>query len=425
MKKFALVGCLSSKNWYSFAPLFANLERFNIFQKYTPFLIKKRTESALQPLINQFERIILAYSFYTHETPTILQELNQIKSQFPREKIKFIAGGPHASGNPQQTIRMGFDLVIKGEGECSFPLLLERLWNDTSYSDIPGVCYSTGNSIHESTPINFIDLDETPTFSEKFHLYPPLEISRGCPFGCKYCQVSYLFGRTMRHRRIETILKIVKVYQKIFMGRRSLDIRFISPNSLAYFSKDGRSPNPKKIIQLLKSIYELAKDNIRIFFASFPSETRPEFISLSLLEHIAPFLSNDHIAFGAQSGSDRILQLINRQHTVQDIQNATEAVLDSGFIPLIDFILGLPGEHPQDQFQTLTLIKELINQKARVRIHYFMPLAGTPFANASSAPIAPTILSELGRFAKKGKIEGNLNTQIQNSYQIQTFFHNL
>jgi radical SAM superfamily enzyme YgiQ (UPF0313 family) len=84
--------------------------------------------------------------------------------------------------------------------------------------------------------------------------------------------------------------------------------------------------------------------------------------------------------------------------------------------------VGLPDETLEDQGQTLELMKQLIRLKAKIRIHYFMPLAGTPFETRSAVPIAPPIFSEFGRLAKERQLIGNLNTQIQNSLRIQKFF---
>jgi len=419
LKEIALIPRFSSKNWYSFAPLLASLENTSIIQNLDICIPQKWNDSILKNIITKYNLIIFAYSFYTHETPKIFAELQHIKEKFSLSKLIFIAGGPHPSGNPQQTLRLGFDIVVKGEGERIFPELLDYLLKHRNLEDMNGIFYRENDRlcISESAPL--LNLDEYPTFSQRFNLYPPIEITRGCPFGCKYCEVSYLFGRQIRHRGIETILKIVKAYQKIFAGKRSTDIRFISPNALAYGSRDGRSPNYSKIVKLLQNIAKL--DNIRIFFATFPSETRPEFIKESILREIVPYLSNKYIAFGAQSGSDAILQQIGRQHNVEDIRNAVTTILDVGLIPLVDFILGLPGEKIEDQYQTLDLIRELIQNKAEIRIHYFMPLAGTPFETASPVPIDPTILSELGRFAKKGYLQGNLDVQIKNSNQIVKF----
>jgi B12-binding domain/radical SAM domain protein len=424
LKKFALVACLSSKNWYSFAPLLANLETTDLLDKYHVVFLEKRSNSAIKKIVSQFETIIFSYSFYTPEVPFIATEIKRIKEEFPSQQFIFLAGGPHASGSPKQTLNMGFNLVVKGEGERTFSLLLDRLSKNEDYSDLEGVCFIRDNQVHISDNSQLIELDAYPTCSKRFELHPPIEITRGCPFGCKYCQVSYLFGRIMRHRSIERIIEIITEYIKTFKGPRITDIRFISPNSFAYGSTDGKTPNPLKISELLHSIAQTFPDT-RIFFASFPSEGRPEFITPSILEQITPLIANKYISFGAQSGSDRILKAIGRQHTVQDIMNAASAIIDVRLLPLVDFIVGLPDETPEDQAQTLGLIKKLIRLKAKIRIHYFMPLAGTPFENKRAVPIAPAIFSEFGRLAKKGQLIGNLNTQIQNSIRIQHFFESI
>ncbi|MFX1295391.1 MAG: TIGR04013 family B12-binding domain/radical SAM domain-containing protein [Promethearchaeota archaeon] len=419
MKKFILIGCLSSKNWYSFAPLFASLERTSISRMFDLVILKKRSISVIRKVVSQYETAILAYSFYTHETPRISTEIKRIKEKLAHPRIIFVAGGPHASGNPSQTLQLGFNFIVIGEGEKTFSSLLECICKNEDYSDIKGICFRKNGKFYVSNPTEFINLDEYSTFSRKFNLYPPIEITRGCPFGCKYCEVTYLFGKTIRHRSIDSILKIVKMYQQIFAGRRNTDIRFISPNSLAYGSVDGKIPNYSKIQKLLKNIHRLG--NIRIFFATFPSETRPEFITSSILEKISPFIFNKHIAFGAQSGSNKILKLIGRQHTVEAIRTATAIISEANLIPIVDFILGLPSEEVEDQYQTLDLIKELIQKKAEIRIHYFMPLAGTPFEKASPVPIESAILSELGRLAKKGYLKGKIDIQIKNSKKIVKF----
>lgn len=421
LRQITLIVCLSPKNWYSFAPLLACLENTDLFQKYQVFLLEGRSNTVIEKICSQFETLLFAYSFFTPEVPQIAAEIKRLKESFPTQRMIFLAGGSHASGNPKQTLTLGFDLVIKGEGEQNFPLLLDRLWNDEDYSDLKGICFSNNGQIYVTNPSRIIDLDAYPTYSKRYELHPPIEITRGCPFGCKFCQVSYLFGRKMRHRSIDCIIKIIKEYVETFKGPRITDIRFITPNSFAYGSSDGRTPNPQKISELLRTIAQLCPDT-RIFFATFPSEGRPEFITPPILDQITPYIANEYISFGAQSGSDRILNAIGRKHTVQDIINAATTIIDAHLIPMVDFLIGLPHESPEDQYQTLDLIKDLINQKAKIRIHYFMPLSGTPFENESSVPIAPAIFSELGRLAKKGQLSGNLHTQIQNSIRIQNFF---
>lgn len=257
------------------------------------------------------------------------------------------------------------------------------------------------------------DLNAYPTYSDRWNLHPPIEISRGCPFGCRYCEVSYLFGRRMRHREIDVIRRIAEHYLKLGLT----DIRFISPNSFAYGSKDGREPNPEKISKLLKELAEIPLPK-RIFFGTFPSEARPDFVTPEILDCISRYCANSRIAIGAQSGSDRVLKSIGRQHDVSCVFEAVDLIKDFGFTPIVDVIFGLPPETPDDQFETLRLIKELTERGAEIRVHYFMPLAGTPYANAKPQPLLTDVRKELRRLTGTGKIKGAWELQERVSQSI-------
>src|SRR3990172_3477378 len=131
-----------------------------------------------------------------------------------------------------------------------------------------------------------------------------IEITRGCPFSCAYCANPQLFGHAMRHRSIDMVSKYAKFLR---------DVRFTSPNAFAYGS-DGKLPRIEKIESLLRTL-----SPGRIFFGTFPSEVRPEFIKGNILELVSDYCENTVINMGGQSGSQRILEIIGRKHTVEDI----------------------------------------------------------------------------------------------------------
>ena len=110
-------------------------------------------------------------------------------------------------------------------------------------------------------PREDVDLDRYPPFRPP--LLGPIEISRGCPWNCAYCQTPALFGHRMRHRSVDAICKYDKFYE---------DKRLVSPNAFAYGS-DGIKPDPGAVERLLKN---LSGD---IYFGTFPSEVRPEFVT--------------------------------------------------------------------------------------------------------------------------------------------------
>lgn len=222
-------------------------------------------------------------------------------------------------------------------------------------------------------------------------MHSSIEITRGCPFSCAYCQTPQLFGHNMRHRSIDSISKYAA-----FLG----DVRFTSPNAFAYGS-DGIHPRIEKIEALLGAL-----PRGRIFFGTFPSEVRPEFITDKLLELVSDYCANTTINMGGQSGSQRMLERIKRGHTVEDIIIGAEKCLQHGFTPVVDFIFGLPYETEEDQLETLKVIKWLTVKGAKVHSHYFMPLPGTALEKLAPAPLSRHVDKIMGELALRGKATG-------------------
>jgi radical SAM superfamily enzyme YgiQ (UPF0313 family) len=82
----------------------------------------------------------------------------------------------------RQTLDMGFDVVVVGEGEISFPALLEALYSDVPLDHVKGIVYRDGvdaRSTGRSPRVQ--NLDDCPPFAERFRLFSSIEITRGCP----------------------------------------------------------------------------------------------------------------------------------------------------------------------------------------------------------------------------------------------------
>jgi B12-binding domain/radical SAM domain protein len=292
-----------------------------------------------------------------------------------------IAGGPYASACYRELTAFT-DYVVIGEGEFTLPLLLRNLING-SFDPVPGTATKYSRIPADSTVL----LGSYPPFSR---IRGYIEISRGCPFHCGYCQTPSLFGHRMRHRPVDQIAAY---------ANKLPDARFVTPNAFAYGS-DGRTPEFQKIELLLKNI------RTNIYFGTFPSEVRPEFIGDRSLELVSSYCVNKKIHFGAQSGSDRVLSLLGRGHSVADVLAAYDLCRDHGFIPVIDIIFGLPIESPEDQYLTLDLIKSVV-RSGIVHIHQFIPLPGTPFYGKTASPLIEEVQRSLGSLALKGKLTGS------------------
>jgi radical SAM superfamily enzyme YgiQ (UPF0313 family) len=138
---------------------------------------------------------------------------------------------------------------------------------------------------------------------------------------------------------------------------------------------------------------------------------RPENVSAEALALVTRYAANDNIVFGAQTGSPRLLRALRRGHTVEDIYQAAVLALQAGLKPIVDFIFGLPGETEEDQRLSLQLIEDLAEMGATIHSHTFMPLPGTPLADAPPGRVSPEIESILGRLSRDGLHVGQWRKQ--------------
>ena len=196
---------------------------------------------------------IMIYSFTTRQAAKVFTEVKNAGT----DSI-FIAGGPHPSGVPEETLEY-FDYVVLGEGEETLPELVKVIQEGRDPEKVRGIAYrDSGTGKVVITPKRpYVNLDILSLFDPE-KLRAPIEISRGCPWGCKYCQTPRLFGREVRHRSIDSILKNARYYN---------DLRFIASNAFAYGS-DGIHPRFDKVEKLLSALHELPDK--KIFFGTFP-----------------------------------------------------------------------------------------------------------------------------------------------------------
>lgn len=295
-----------------------------------------------------------------------------------------IVGGPHATALPREVAAYA-DYVVVGEGEYTLPRLLHSL-ADGGNGKIPGVM--TGDWYEG--PDTSVRLDAFPPFSE-YKGY--IEISRGCPFSCGYCQTPQIFGHCMRHRSIDEIARHAK---------RHSQVRFVSPNAFAYGS-DGLHLRLDKVGRLLNACH-----GRQIFFGTFPCEVRPEAVTPAALSLITQYCTNTKLHFGAQSGSDTVLRQLHRGHTTDDVVRAVDLCREYSLTPVVDFIVGFPFETDEDQIMTLDLIRE-VSRYGNVHLHRFLPLPGTPLAGTTARPLLPETEKLCGTLALSGKLTGSWN----------------
>lgn len=332
-----------------------------------------------------------------------------------------VAGGPHASGDPWGTLSaLRFDYVLPGEAEEALPRFLDLLGEglrgvdlvrEASREGVSAVYYD-GEVYYKGRGVNRVkDLDPYPPFPSWRGLLGPIEIMRGCPYACRYCEVSFVFGARPRFRSPENIERWVEEYVRVQEARgRRADVRFITPDSYGY----ARDPiggvelySFQDLVEALERV-KLGHPRARFFIGSFPSEVRPDNVDEEKVMLTRRIASNKRVIVGAQSGSDRMLKLVNRGHTVDDVIRAVEILNRHGFRVDIDFIAGLPGETREDLEETIKLIEMLISKyRVKIHMHTFLPLPGTPLETAPPGTIPEWAKKRLFKLVGKGLLYGD------------------
>jgi len=364
-----------------------------------------------------YRYVILGSTIYTTQLYTLLplyNELSNLKRRY--SNLILVAGGPHASGDPSGVLRLGFDIAFIGESEISFPSYLKSLIDGGDVFKTPGIAYLEDNRIRFNKVVRVGSLDEYPPYAVRAGLYNPIELTRGCPFGCGFCQVTRLFGVVPRHRSIDNVIENVECMIRV--GVR--DIRFITPNSLGYGSRDGVKPELDILEEFLSRLHNIVVSRYggRIFYGSFPSEARPEFVSEDTARILKKYTSGKRVIIGAQSGSNRVLKLLNRGHLIEDVLNAVEILRRYDFRVDVDFIFGLPYEDDEDVELTIKAMERIIELGGIIHAHYFMPLPATPLFKYKPKPIHPKILKFLNKYEGRGRVFGYWRRQIDISYKI-------
>ncbi|MBF1550929.1 MAG: tRNA (N6-isopentenyl adenosine(37)-C2)-methylthiotransferase MiaB [Prevotella salivae] len=181
-----------------------------------------------------------------------------------------------------------------------------------------------------------------------------VSIMRGCNNFCHYCIVPYTRGRE-RSRDVESILAEVKdLHDK---GFKEVTLLGQNVNSYGLLPNGKRPENGTSFAELLRKVAQSVPD-MRVRFTT----SNPEDMSEDILHAIAdePNLCK-HIHFPAQSGSNKILKLMNRKYTREDYLDKVAAIKriipDCGLTT--DIFVGYHNETEEDQEQTLSLVKEV------------------------------------------------------------------
>jgi len=237
------------------------------------------------------------------------------------------------------------------------------------------------------------EIYHTGFLQDKEHAY--VVISEGCSNFCSYCVVPYVRG-PLRHRKLKDILREV---QDALAGGVT-KVTLLGQNVNAYCD-DGVN-----FAKLLEKVNGLAGLQSFDFFTSHPKDTSLElFKAIGGLDKLTKTL---HLP--VQSGSDRILKLMNRGYSVKDYLVLIDSYrkIVKGGILTSDIIVGFPTETDEEFEQSCGLLK-----KAGFNAAYIFKYSPRPNTQAAGLSDSLTMEEKEGRHKKILDLQRGISNKLK------------
>lgn len=316
-------------------------------------------------------------------TPTIIQTIGILKTaRIINPKCITIMGGAHFSALPLETMNeyKVIDFGVIGEGEITLHELLKTLKNNADISKVNGLVYRDKEHIRFNIPRERItNLDTLPfpayhllpmnkykTKPHHFWSYEAIELnpytnlftSRGCLYNCTFCGIKTVWGNCIYFNSAEYILGEIDLLVKKY------NIKCIEISDSCLLA------NKPRLLKILDGLIE------RNYNINFTCMLRVDSIDEPILKKLkeAKFRL---LRFGVESGSQPILDAMNKQFTLNQIKEAFRLTHKIGIAATACIIIGYPGETKQTFQETLRFLDTI--KPTAVDFYTALPLIGTEF----------------------------------------------
>lgn len=301
-----------------------------------------------------------------------------------KDRIPIIWGGAHPSILPQQTAQNDLvDVVCIGEGEDTFSELIKCLGKKGSLDSIAGIAFKKGDKIITTVSRPLIDVERLlpvpwDLINVEDYIHPDMylkesprtldigQTSRGCPFSCTFCSSASIRQRKWRAMSVERSLEAIAEPVKRF----NLTGIWIRDDEF-YINRSRANKICEDMIRYSLNIHWYTSGT-RIDV--FNKATEQEIV---LLKKSGAYV----LKFGAESGSERILKLMNKGITPDETIKANLKAKRHGIIPAFAFMMGFPTETFAEMHQTVDLIIRLRKDNPKAQFEGLAPLLvlpGTP-----------------------------------------------
>lgn len=294
-----------------------------------------------------------------------------IKKNSPSTRVLIGGYGPH-SVPPEQLFSMGqFDVFVRGEGEVTLSKLLRAYIAGENIGEIPDIVFRQQDRVITSpTGGGLPNMGELPRpmreiFDVEWYLRTwkkntgmsslHLITSRGCPFSCAFCDKS-VTGRTYRFSKPGAVVDEMEQLRSRYR-----------PDDLFLFD-DLFTLRRNRVLEVCREVQR------RKLIVNWSAQGRVGLNDVALISAMKSAGCSE-LFFGVESGSDRILSILGKGFTRQEVIRTFQACHEAGMRAGVYIIVGVPGETKHDIDQTIDLIKKI--RPSLVNFSFLTPFPNT------------------------------------------------
>ncbi|HNM24679.1 MAG TPA: radical SAM protein, partial [Saprospiraceae bacterium] len=309
----------------------------------------------------------------------ILAILRFVREQAPLRHTLIVLGGPDVTHNAEDYLSAGADLIVIGEGEQTLLDIAQTVaaapegpLTGTFFAHIPGLALRLDEGAVFKTPARekLRDLDELPQPArhkidlslyldawKKAHGHSAISLStqRGCPYTCRWCSTA-VYGQSYRRRSPAAVVEEIEALQQQY------------DFDLIWFVDDVFTVSHKWLAEFQR---ELEQRGVRIAFECITRADRLNEDVVARLKACGCF----RVWIGAESGSQRIIDAMDRRVQVGQVRDMIRAARQAGIQAGTFIMLGYPGETEEDIRETVEHLKQSGPDLFTITVAY--PIKGT------------------------------------------------
>lgn len=292
-------------------------------------------------VIARLDAEVFGMSCWTANRRGVFFAAEAIRKAHPRAKI--LVGGPHATPFAKQILERvpEIDLVTRGESEATFLEALSRIEQDEPLTGIAGTAYRWEGEVHFGPKRESLRKLDDLTPPQDYFATHILMTSRGCPWQCTFCGAETTWGRGFRGHSVPYVVDAIEKA----LGR--LPVRMIQ------IKDDTFTANKKRALEICR---EIRRRDLQFLWSC---DTRVDVLDPELLLEMRR-AGCQRLSLGVESGSDTILENIDKKITADEIIAAANMAKSVGIQVRFFMMLGNRGETVETFEETLRFLDKAL-----------------------------------------------------------------